>query len=322
MKSMTGFGVARGSLSPLARSDENKGKQGKRKSKSQPASEQKVPTGNVDVEISVRSVNGRFLEIRFHLPREYFPFENELKTIVSQKIKRGTVDIFISRRSKSFGKKQKVGVNSELASEYFNAYKALGKTLKIKAEPSLESILRLPGVLALEEEPDVHEHEFATLSKIMNEALAKQTDERVREGAALKRELLVLVSELMQIVEQIEKHREEANKNLEQKLLTKFEQKNKSLSVEPQRFAQEVMLYLEKSDINEEVVRLREHLHTYKTALSKGTAEGKQLDFYTQELLREINTIGSKSQVAAITALVVQAKTFIERLREQVQNLE
>ncbi|HND84878.1 MAG TPA: DUF1732 domain-containing protein, partial [Pseudobdellovibrionaceae bacterium] len=191
-----------------------------------------------------------------------------------------------------------------------------------KAEPSLESILRLPGVLALEEEPDVHEHEFATLSKIMTEALAKQTDERIREGAALKRELLVLVTELMQIVEQIEKHREEANKNLEQKLLTKFEQKNKSLSVEPQRFAQEVMLYLEKSDINEEVVRLREHLNTYKSALNKGTAEGKQLDFYTQELLREINTIGSKSQVAAITALVVQAKTFIERLREQVQNLE
>lgn len=298
MKSMTGFGVARGAASV------------------------KGDTGGVDIEISVRSVNGRFLETRFHLPREYFAIESELKSLVSQHIKRGTVDIFVTRRAKAKSRRQKVVVNNELANEYFKASQSLSKKLKLTSPIHLESILRMPGVLIVEDDLEVNNVESAALLSVLKKALKKQTDERIREGAALKRELLLIVGDLIKIVDSIELHREEANKLLEQKLQARFEQKNKTIAVEPQRFAQELMIYLEKADINEEIVRLREHLQTYRGLLSKGGAEGKQLDFYTQELLREINTIGSKSQVAMITALVVQAKTFVERLREQVQNLE
>ena len=151
------------------------------------------------IEVSVRSVNGRFLETRFHLPREFVGLESDLKKVIAKHFDRGTLDIFVSR--------------------------------KIKA--------KLSGV-----------------------------------------------------------------------------------EIDSARISQEVVIQLEKSDINEEISRLKEHTKNYRHLLSEAGAQGKKLDFYTQELLREVNTIGSKSSVSKLTQIVVQAKTLIERLREQIQNVE
>ena len=146
-----------------------------------------------------------------------------------------------------------------------------------------------------------------------------------RAGArrqVLQKELEKLVHDLEKQVAIVAGLREDANRQLQERFEQKIGSRLKGQEMDPQRLTQEIVIQLEKADINEELVRLTEHLKNYKDLLKSAQAEGKKLDFYTQELLREVNTIGSKSQVAKITQAVVEAKTLIERLREQVQNVE
>ncbi|MBO9666417.1 MAG: DUF1732 domain-containing protein, partial [Bdellovibrio sp.] len=146
--------------------------------------------------------------------------------------------------------------------------------------------------------------------------------ERVREGKALRKDLEKLLSSLDKQIKVISDLRNEANSQLQEKYETKIRARLKGNDIDPSRLSQEIVIQLEKADINEELSRLSEHIKNYRQLVGSQQAEGKKLDFYTQELLREVNTIGSKSQVAKITQSVVEAKTLIERLREQVQNVQ
>lgn len=292
MKSMTGFGTNR------------------------------AQSTDVTLEISVRSVNGRFLEPRFHLPREYMTFESELRKLLSDRLKRGTVDVFITRRVRSSGSKATLQVNRELARRYVQGYRALAKDLKLKEDLHLEVIARLPEVVKLEESSETDSKEKALVLKSFKAAVDACQAERQREGKALQRELEKMLSSLEKQVQGILALREDANRQLQEKFETRLAGRLKGGELDPQRLSQEIVLQLDKSDINEELQRLGEHIKNYRQILVSREAEGKKLDFYTQELLREVNTIGSKSQVARITQSVVEAKTIIERLREQVQNVE
>lgn len=292
MKSMTGFGTDR------------------------------AQTADVTIEVSLRTVNGRFLEPRFHLPREFMPFESDLRKILTDKIKRGTVDVFINRRIRT-QKKSKVSVNKELARQYVDAYRALGKELKLPAELHLEVIARLPEIVKIEETQEPDPKEKALLVKTFKGAVEACVKERVREGKALKGDLGKLLASLEKRITEIMGLREEANAQLQERFEARLAGRMKNGGeMDPQRVLQEIVLQLDKADINEELQRLAEHTKNYRQMLMVQDPEGKKLDFYTQELLREVNTIGSKSQVAKITQAVVEAKTLIERLREQVQNVE
>ncbi|MBX3033454.1 MAG: YicC family protein [Bdellovibrionaceae bacterium] len=275
----------------------------------------------VAVEVNVRSVNGRFLEPRFHLPREFIPFEIELRKILAEKISRGTVDVFVSRRVRT-AKNVSLQVNRDLARRYLQAYQGLAKDLKLRGEVHLESIARLPDVVKLEESHELDPKEKSILLKTFRGALEACVKERVREGKALRRDLGQMLSSLEKQVAVIGKLREEANRQLQDRFEARVMAKLKGSEVDPARLAQEIALQIDRADINEELQRLSEHLKNYRQMLGAAQTEGKKLDFYTQELLREVNTIGSKSQVAKITQAVVEAKTLIERLREQVQNVE
>ncbi|MBX2989255.1 MAG: YicC family protein [Bdellovibrionaceae bacterium] len=275
----------------------------------------------VAVEVNVRSVNGRFLEPRFHLPREFIPFEIELRKILAEKISRGTVDVFVSRRVRT-AKNVSLQVNRDLARRYLQAYQGLAKDLKLRGEVHLESIARLPDVVKLEESHELDPKEKSILLKTFRGALEACVKERVREGKALRRDLGQMLSSLEKQVAVIGKLREEANRQLQDRFEARVMAKLKGSEVDPARLAQEIALQIDRADINEELQRLNEHLKNYRQMLGAAQTEGKKLDFYTQELLREVNTIGSKSQVAKITQAVVEAKTLIERLREQVQNVE
>lgn len=292
MKSMTGFGTHRAQSTDVA------------------------------LEISVRSVNGRFLEPRFHLPREYMGFESELRRILAEKIKRGTVDVFITRRVRATGSKAAITVNRELARRYVQSYRSLARDLKLAEEIHLEVIARLPEVVKLEESSEADPKEKALLLKSFKAAAEACLRERMREGKALQKELERMLSQLDRQVQDILSLREDANKQLQEKFESRLAGRLKGGELDPQRLSQEIVLQLDKSDINEELQRLGEHIKNYRQILISREAEGKKLDFYTQELLREVNTVGSKSQVARITQAVVEAKTIIERLREQVQNVE
>ncbi|MBC7741273.1 MAG: YicC family protein [Bdellovibrionaceae bacterium] len=296
MKSMTGFGVFRSQSNELT------------------------------IEVSLRAVNGRFLETRFHLPRIYFAFESELKKKLSGTALRGTIDIYISRKLKATAVPGHIVINTKLAQEYMKAFKKLSTDLKIKDTIRLDQISKQPEVVQFEEAEAIHANEITLLKKTFDAALKKFDSERMREGQALKKDLQKNLKDLQRHIQKVSKLREEANKIL----LERFESKVKSRlpkevaghAMDPQRISQEIVIQLEKADINEELTRLTEHLKNFDKLVELSVVEGKKLDFYTQELLREVNTIGSKSQVAGITEAVVEAKTLIERVREQVQNIE
>ncbi len=286
----------------------------------------KAQNNEVSVEVSIRAVNGRFLETRFHLPRQYYTFESELKKKFSNHILRGTVDVYISRKLKGSAASGKIVVNSRLALEYFKAFKKLSTELRISENIRLEQISRQPEVITFEEADSLNPQEVTMVKKCFDAALKKFDIERQREGLALKKDLQKNLKDLQRHMGRISKLRDEANKAL----LERFEAKVKARlpkevagqAMDPQRISQEIVIQLEKADINEEITRLTEHIKNFDKLIELSVVEGKKLDFYTQELLREVNTIGSKSQIAGITESVVDAKTIIERIREQVQNIE
>ena len=296
MKSMTGYGLCR------------------------------AQTNEVSLEISIRAVNGRFLETRFHLPKPYFLFESDLKKKLSEYALRGTVDIYISRKLKTAHTAGKVVINTKLAQEYLKSFKKLAKELKLNDAIRFDLISRQNDVIIMEETDTLNQQEVVLLKKAFEVALKKFELEKIREGGALKKDLSKNLSALQKHVLKISKLRDDANKYLQEKFEAKIKSRlPKELagqSVDPQRISQEIVIQLEKADINEELIRLTEHLKNFEKLIENSVVEGKKLDFYTQELLREVNTIGSKSQVAGITESVVEAKTLIERIREQVQNIE
>lgn len=282
----------------------------------------KVQSASSSIEVSLRAVNGRFLETRFHLPRELIGFESDLKKIIEKYFERGTLDVFISRKVKAGALGNQVTVNKELAKKYYQAYEVLAKELKIKTAFHVETIARLPEVIKIEEASEVSVAEKKALLQAFDKACKACEAERKREGKSLKAELEKLLSQLEDEVSGIQSLREEVNKGLMQRFEQKIKSKLTGVEIDSQRLSQEIVIQLEKSDINEELARLKEHIKNYRQLLQSQETQGKKLDFYTQELLREVNTIGSKSSVSQVTHSVVQAKTFIERLREQVQNVE
>lgn len=274
------------------------------------------------IEVSVRSVNGRFLETRFHLPREFVGLENDLKKVIAEHFERGTLDVFVSRKIKPTEASSNIVVNKELAKKYYQAYTALAKELKVKTQFHVETIARLPDVIKIEDGGELPAAEKKSLMSALDKACKACENERKREGQSLKNDLESVLTSLESEVEAITLVREEANQNLMQRFEQKIKAKLAGMEVDQARISQEVVIQLEKSDINEEITRLKEHLKNYRNLISESGSKGKKLDFYTQELLREVNTIGSKSSVSKLTQIVVQAKTLIERLREQVQNAE
>ncbi len=283
-----------------------------------------LKTGQAEIDVSVRAVNGRYLEMRFHLPREYAGLEADFKSLLTKTFSRGTIDIYVNRVATL--SHAKVEVNSELANEWVTAFKTLGTTSKLKGEPTLEWLSRVPDVMAVKESGELSAEE-ASEAKALVEAAAKACDaERIREGVALTAELEKHCAALEKLASQVEAMKAEANGELEkryrERLATGLQKFGAGAHVDEQRIAQEIVIQLDRADISEEIQRLTEHIKAYRALLKHPEPQGKKLDFYAQELLREVNTIGSKSHIAKLTSLVVEAKTLVERIREQVQNCE
>jgi len=281
-----------------------------------------VSTTKLDLELSVKAVNGRFLEVRFHGPREYSSFDAEVRRVVGRIFVRGTVDVYCSRRLRDASEAADVIVRHAMAKKWQKAYQDLAKSLKLKTKPDLEMIARAPDVVGFYEGTQASDEERKQVLKLIEKAARACDDERKREGLALQNEMNRLLLELEGHVTAIAKLREAANRELEGRYRERLERLGLSTTVDAQRLSQEIIMQLDRTDITEEVQRLAEHVATFRKAILDEQSQGKKLDFYAQELLREVNTIGSKSHLAALTHLVVESKTLIERIREQVQNAE
>ena len=278
-------------------------------------------TAEAEFSITVKSVNGRFLEPRFHLPKEYFALEAKLKKEVASVFERGTIDIFVYRRGSA---NLNVRFNSKNAQLWVEAHRQLARTLKLPLNLNslAERVSSLPQVFEARELTSISSQEKIKVLRAVRIALRQCLQERLREGRSLSRHLRTILNHLKNLVAEMEQLRASSNRELETKLYERLRKISKELAIDPTRFAEELVYYLDKSDIGEELARLNEHLQMCSKYILSRAAGGKKLDFYGQELLREVNTIGSKANHARLTELVVEAKGFIEAFKEQVQNVE
>ncbi len=276
---------------------------------------------DLQVSVTVRAVNGRHLDIRPHLPKEYFSLEAEIKKIAQSFVGRATVDIFVARKIFPGKKNFSAQVNKEVAKSLFKSCEDLRKALKIKEAVSLTHLLRWPEIINLEVDQKLISGEGEILLSLLEKALKSCNEQRRREGKALAEELGRLLNLLKGLVDKMQPLAA-ANQAQMRDLLTSRWEKLKMPGVDDTRLAQEVVIHLDRFDVTEEIARLREHISASLDMLKSEEVAGKKLEFFCQELLREVNTIGSKSQKPELTHLVVEAKGCIERLREQVQNVE
>lgn len=273
------------------------------------------------LEVSIKSVNGRFLELRTHLPTEFYRFEAELKKVISGYFQRGTVSVYITRKKDSEQSKAKVIVREDLARKFLKSIDELSRKLNVSNDITLERILQMPQVLVVEEETTASKSEERVLFQLLEDALKKAEKEKVREGLALKKDILSHLKFLKTLLKEIKS----ISLNHHKKLKSLIQINAQGVSgTEPsdQRLAQNIVDQLEKSDVSEEILRFSEHIRSIEKLILSEVYVGKKLDFYTQELLREMNTIGSKSQLVKITENVVESKSAIEKIREQIQNVE
>lgn len=276
--------------------------------------------------LSVRSVNHRFLDLHVRLPEGYEAIEPKIRQIIRNHIRRGHVDVTL--RIDAAGSAA-VQVNHEMAEAYARAAQDLARKFGANALPDFIAILRLPGVIAGpgitkgEDLSRVHLHAIACL----DEALGRLDEMRAAEGHALAGEMrnrLSLIAEHAQLIESLgERLRPTFAKRLDQRLKELLG----GASLDPARLAQEAALLAERSDISEEVARLRSHLQQFEKLLSAPGETGKKLDFLLQEMQREANTMLSKTPGVdadglEITEIALEVKAEIERLREQIQNVE
>ena len=277
-------------------------------------------TGEMDIDISIRSLNSRFLEIKIHGPKIYDFLEADIRKKVSQKIKRGFVEVFVNRRClRAF---QKIHFNKALAENWLKGFHSVAKELKLEPVKSSMLLLEIPDFIKQEEKKILNRGEKTVLFKAIDGALAQCLRIREREGSFLKKDLKGHLQDLLKQLNLIKKIRKKVLRNLDDKYRKRLGKLNLPGTVEPQRLAQEIVIQLDKSDISEEVQRLEVHIKEVGCFISTSGSLGKKLDFYAQELLREINTIGSKSTDPELTRAVVESKTLIEKYREQVQNVE
>lgn len=279
-----------------------------------------IVSRQLSCEVHVRAVNGRYLDIRCHLPKEYLRLESDLRKLVADSFRRGNIDIFVQRFVAS-QESLNVEIEEKLARKWMRAYANLGKALALQPDLTLDKVVSVPQVIHFIEPIKISRYETGAVFRALNQALRRCDQERSREGHSTRKDLIIQLG----ILQKLTRDMMALRKKTQRDLMTQFRKRIETLGgvgVDEQRIAQEVVIYVDKMDIMEEVMRLREHVKQCQFLVFRSGAYGKKLDFYTQELLRETNTIGSKALRSNLTQLVVEAKTVIERIREQVQNIE
>lgn len=277
----------------------------------------------VQIEITVKTVNSRYLDIKPHLPKKYLSFESDIIKLAKEYFRRGSCDVYVQRSEMQTQESVEIFLQIDIAQKWVKQMNAAMKTLKISSPLTAQDLLSIPNFVQVKENTTTSQQEKKSFLKEFKNVLEMCSQERLREGKQLARQCLMYVDSLGELAQSIQSLRKDfveiSRQNLEEKIKTLLG----SSALDPTRIMQEVAILAERADIEEELVRLQEHLqHVRKLLNEKKESVGKKLDFYAQELLREVNTMGSKCGSAKITELVVTAKNTIEQLREQIQNLE
>jgi uncharacterized protein (TIGR00255 family) len=265
----------------------------------------------------IRTTNHRYLELFFRLPDNFTFIEPQLRNQIRKDLQRGKFECFIRFQS-DVTQINSININKSLIDQLINVTREIEKSAGLQTQINLLDILRWPGVVQ-NQEIDLTTAQAVILS-LFQETLNDLIQMRMREGESLKNFLSQRVQEMSTNIDNIRNKIPQLNGNMRAKLLAKCSELK--LSIEPQRFEQELVLYLQKIDVTEEIDRATTHLIEVTRALTAGGMVGRRLDFLMQELNREINTLGSKINDKDISRVVVDLKVLLEQMREQIQNIE
>lgn len=270
--------------------------------------------------VEVRAVNHRFLEINTKFPKEWMESEVLAKKLLSQALSRGKLDVIIFLKELQTAE-QKIEINWPLLEAYRKAKEELSKNMLMEEKWTMQEIAMLDQVLAVQKEELVHEEVLNAVEQALQEAIMQLIGMREREGSELKAVMLQYKEQLQQQVQCIRETSGDAVTKYRERLKQRVEEFTSGQLLED-RLLTEVALFAERVDITEELDRLESHFLQLEETLEERIPIGRKLDFLMQEMHREINTIGSKNQSSESSIAVVQAKTILEKMREQVQNIE
>jgi len=276
------------------------------------------------VAVTAKSVNHRFLEVSLRLPEYLWELEPMLRAIAAELFSRGKVDLSV-RVQRTQQPEYQVRINQQIANTLIPQLRLIAEELGLGSTFTGSDLMRVPDLLQVEAvDSEVLDEERDALAALVRSAFAEMRAMREREGESLRTDITARIRQIRLFQQQLSAHRDEVRAEL----LASYQQRVQEIAaqagaeVREERIAQEVVMMVERGDIAEELTRLSHHLDQIERAVEGKEPAGKKLDFLSQEMLREINTMGSKSRSAAIRTLVVELKTEVERIREQVQNVE
>lgn len=274
-----------------------------------------------DITVEIRSVNSRYFEYSSKMPRAFLCFDDAIKKALNSRISRGKVELGLQVRDVE-GKDQRIAADVELARSYLDAIREVAGSLQLRDDVSVNSLLRFSDIFTTVAVPQDEEQLLADILSAVDAALERFVAMRQTEGDKMKEDILSRLAFLEESVGRVEADSAQRMEKYTERLYAKLKALLDDRNVEESRVLTEAAIFADKTAVDEETVRLRSHIRQYRDILQEGGAVGRKLDFLTQELNRETNTIGSKCQDIEITRLVVDMKAEIEKIREQIQNIE
>lgn len=278
-------------------------------------------TDECKISVEIKAVNHRYLDLGIKMPKKFNYFEAAMRGLLKNYIQRGKVDVYITYEDYTEDQVC-LKYNSSLAAEYVENFERMAEQFGIENDVKVSLLARCPEVLTMEQAPEDEEHMWELLEGVLKKAAENFVETRTREGENLKQDLLGKLSYMLTMVDFIEERSPKILEDYRQKLEEKVKDMLQSTSIDEARILTEVTIFADKICVDEETVRLRSHIEGMKKELLAGGSVGRKLDFIAQEMNRESNTILSKANDLEISDHAIILKTEIEKVREQIQNIE
>jgi uncharacterized protein (TIGR00255 family) len=273
------------------------------------------------VNCEIKGVNHRYLDMNIRMSRRYNLLEERIKEELKKRLNRGRVEVSLNI-DKTGDSRRNIKLDKDLAIAYYNNLKELAEKLNISAEINLIDLFRLPEVFSLEEQEEDLEQVWVLVSEALGKALEGLLEMRYKEGENLARDIKYRSRLILKMVEGLELRSPQVVKEFDEKLRSRISELLSSDSLDDQRVAQEVVLFADKTNVTEEIVRLKSHVQHLDELLATGDSIGRKCDFLIQEMFREINTVASKANDLEMNRTVIEVKSELEKIREQIQNIE
>ncbi|MDD2201521.1 MAG: YicC family protein [Firmicutes bacterium] len=276
------------------------------------------PNGAVTVEI--RSLNHRYFDVSLRMPREFSSVEERVRSHISERVARGRIEVSVSVEWR--GESRSVAFDAHLARAYAEGLASLADALELEPIRSVDAVSRLPDVMTVSEAEVDADSLWEMLRPALSDAIDQVVEMRKEEGARLERDIASRIEVMEQTIDEVGRRAPEVVEAYRVKLARRVSEMIGDVRVDESRLATEVALFADRCDITEETVRFKSHIKQFRDTILESGDCGKKLDFIIQEMNREANTIAAKSQDSSISALAVEIKAELEKVREQVQNVE